>query len=400
MERLLPDWLSGYMAYTKNSEPPDMYKVWVGISVISACLQRKSYLIYEGKLYPNMYVVLVGPSGKCRKGTAIRPGVGLLRGTGVKTSGDAVTRERLIQKLQQATDTYLTEDGSAIVHASMAIISPELTVFIGYQQQELITALTDWFDCADEWSYETKHQGKNDLKSLYVSLLGATTPELIQTTMARDAIGGGLTSRMVFVYEGDKSKAISRPFSDWESRKEIEDALAYDLTQIANVAGVFTVDDHFWNRWDKWYLEQQFESKGNPLFDDVRFAGYMSRRPTHLLKLSMIMNVSRGNDMILTVKDFDRALKLLERTEEKMRYTFSGVGQSTVAALLPRIASLIQSRGDKGINLRDILKTYYFDVGDQDTVLKLVATLEHIGTCRRIVEGNKHMIYYIEGTSL
>ena len=40
-ERKLPDWLDGFMALTENSEPPVLYRKWVGISAIASALQRK-----------------------------------------------------------------------------------------------------------------------------------------------------------------------------------------------------------------------------------------------------------------------------------------------------------------------------------------------------------------------
>src|SRR3990170_8200696 len=74
------DWLSSYLEYTDNTEPPASYHLWTGISVISGVLQRKVWMEWGHELiYPNMYVVLIGPSGRCRKGTAMNIGKGLLK---------------------------------------------------------------------------------------------------------------------------------------------------------------------------------------------------------------------------------------------------------------------------------------------------------------------------------
>jgi len=63
MTRLLSNWLDGYMQYVDDSEPPELYHQWCGISTIASVLQRKCMLnLEQGKtVWPNLYVVLVGP---------------------------------------------------------------------------------------------------------------------------------------------------------------------------------------------------------------------------------------------------------------------------------------------------------------------------------------------------
>ena len=105
-ERHLDDWLEGFLKFTFNSEPPRMFRLWTAISVVAACLQRKCVL-HWGSLdfYPNMYVVLVAPSGKARKGTAMIPGLKLLREMGVKLASNYVTRQALISDLKRSNET-------------------------------------------------------------------------------------------------------------------------------------------------------------------------------------------------------------------------------------------------------------------------------------------------------
>ena len=157
--------------------------------------------------YPNMYVVLVGPSGKCRKGTAMSQGYDFLKEMGTKMAAESTTREALIQALQQSNDTQVDPvTNKMYLHASLTIYSQELTVFLGYNNVALMSDLTDWYDCRSSWTYRTKHQGTDEIIGVYVNLIGATTPELLQTALPRDAIGGGLTARMIFVFETKKPR--------------------------------------------------------------------------------------------------------------------------------------------------------------------------------------------------
>ena len=67
-QRNIPDWIEGYLAYTEDSEPPQLFKEWCAVSVIAAALQRKCKLEWGTTVfYPNLYIVLTAPAGKARK---------------------------------------------------------------------------------------------------------------------------------------------------------------------------------------------------------------------------------------------------------------------------------------------------------------------------------------------
>ena len=148
--RKVQDWIEGFVRVTENTvEAPISYRRWVAISVLAACLRRKCVLNWGYMQYfPNMYIVLVGPSGRCRKGTAMTPGYKLLEKRGIKLAAEAITREALIRELGNTTDTIFHE-GATFFHSSLTIYSQELTVFLGYNNQQLMADLCDWYDCRD-----------------------------------------------------------------------------------------------------------------------------------------------------------------------------------------------------------------------------------------------------------
>lgn len=368
-ERQLDDWLAGFLKFTENTEPPRMFRLWTGISVVAACLQRKCVL-HWGSLdfYPNMYVVLVAPSGKARKGTAMIPGLKMLREMGVKLASNSVTRQALIRDLKLSNETEVDPTTGAMdIHASLTVFSKELTVFLGYQNYELMTDLTDWYDCDDDWIYRTKHEGVDDIRGVWVNLIGATTPDLIQSAMPLNAIGGGLTSRMVFIYEQRKGKIVHTPFYTEEEIK-LQELLLIDLERIRMLKGVYTTTPRFIESWIDWYNG----ADERPPFEDPRFSGYFERRPTHVMKLSMIVNASRGDSMVLDKEDIDRAVEILRQTEVKMRYTFSGVGKSSLANTLSQVMAEVSTK--KEIRYDELLSRFYNDV-DKFGMDKIVETM-------------------------
>lgn len=306
-------------------------------------------------LFPNMYIVLVGPSG-CRKGTAMGPGYTFLRKTGIKLSAEATTREALIGALELSKDTTVAEDGTAYDHSSLTIFSQELTVFLGYNNVQLMSDLCDWFDCRDLWSYKTKHSGSNEVIGVWVNLIGATTPELIASTLPRDAIGGGLTARMIMVYANKKGKIVPIP-NLLPEEIELGEILQADLEKICMMVGEFKITKDFRDLWIEWYTHQSL----NPPFIDHRFTGYVERRGIHVLKLSMICSTSRSNDMIITGKDLMRATELLTTVEPQMPQIFGGVGKMVSADVQYAIMRYIEEHKDRHVTLSELLNRFYQD---------------------------------------
>jgi hypothetical protein len=338
-------------------------------------------------VYPNMYVVLVGPPGRCRKGTAMKIGESFLRELGIKVSSNSITREALIHQLKTSSDTHIDPNKGIYLHSSLTIFSKELTVFLGYNNQQLMADLTDWFDCDDAWEYRTKNMGTDDITGVWVNLIGATTPELLNTTLPKDAIGGGLTSRIVFVYESDKHHTELSPFLTEEEIK-LQQMLLVDLEQISMMQGQFKVTPEYIDKWTSWYAAT--DNSPRP-FDDHRFAGYFERRPTHLWKLSMIMSASRSSEMIINGRDYDRAYNLLVSTERNMPYTFSGYGKNKDAETLNRIMTLIGTR--KEISAAELQRLVYLDA-DTRTLSTIIETLEKMHFIRIKIQGTETTFVY------
>jgi len=349
--------------------------------MIAACMKRKCFLKWEKEIYPNMYIVLVGPAGKCRKGTAMGPGMVFLNQLGIRLSAEATTREALIKALEESKDVIENTNGLMIMHSSLTIFSQELTVFLGYNNVQLMSDLTDWYDCRDKWTYRTKGQGTDEIVGVWVNLIGATTPELVQTTLPKDAIGGGLTSRMIFVYEENKAKVSPIPFLN--SREiELEADLKLDLEEISMMMGEFHPDQGFIDKWIEWYPQQD----ANPPFKELHLQGYNSRRQTHALKLSMILNASRGGDMILTAQDLNRAISTIEEIEVNMAKTFSGYGLGRSSEVMSRIITEIAIC--KQIRFSDLLLRFKNDVDDQGHLIRIVVTLERMKICKVVTDAD------------
>lgn len=388
MARLLKDWLDSFLEYTENSEPPRSFRLWTGISVVAAVLQRKCHLPFGGNdAYPNLYIVLVGPPGS-RKGTAMGYGYDLLNDLGIKLAAEATTREALIRSLRRSTTSSLDANGNLLMHSSLTVFSQELTVFLGYSNIQLMTDLCDWYDCRKRWTYDTKNMGTDEILGVWVNIEGATTPDLLQTTMPKDAVGAGLGSRIIFVYEPRKAKVVHYENLK-QTKRELDLAreLLVDLEQIYMMAGSFQTTQPFLDLMHEWREEHE----AHPPFDDARLIYYNERRPMTVLKLSMIMNASRSEHMILDEEDLVKAVKILEMAEKKMPKAFSGVGKTRLVDVLTKIWSYIAYT--KKVKLSLLAERFHYDA-DKRELAGIIETLKMMKIITFVYEGDDPLIIY------
>lgn len=331
-ERHLTDWISGFMRLTENSEPPKMFRRWTAISAVASALQRKVRLDFGTSLtfYPNLYIILVGPAA-ARKGTAMNFALDILSNiTNIKLSANATSYQALIRRLKETnlTDHDLAT-GKQSYHSSMTIFSKEFTVFLGYQNRELMAALCDWYDCDRRWVYDTISRKKEEIIGVWVNMLGATTPDSIQSSLPVETIGSGLTSRIIFICEEKKEKLVTLPIQT-QAEVELQQMLIEDLGKIALLSGTFGCTKNFIELWN----EYSYKAESNPPFHSKNFAGYCERRRNHLIKLSMVVSASKKSNLVLTSDDLTEAINLLLAAEVKMGLVFKGLGTSDLSGLI------------------------------------------------------------------
>ena len=373
MARNLPDWIDGFMEMTDNSEPPTLFRKWAAISAIASALQRKVRLELGLSLtfYPNLYIVLVGPSAT-GKGTAMKFASDIIEQIPtIRLSAQATSLQALIRRMK---DTNLTdvniETGEQTYHSSLTIFSTEFTVFLGYHNQELIAALCEWYDCHNRWTYETIARKKEEVVGVWVNLFAGTTPDAIQASLPIESIGGGLTSRIIFVVEEKRGKLVIIP-TKTERETQLQQKLVYDLEAINQLSGVMQYTEGFLKIYSDWC---KYADTHRP-FQDKKFDGYCGRRRKHLITLSMVCCASHSDEMIITSADIERAIALLAEVEMKMGKVFKGMGRSGTADLLNDAVTFVTNSQVQDIPLFQFAR--YFE-GDMDKfeMDRVITTME------------------------
>lgn len=384
-ERRLKDWLDAYLEYTQSSEPPTSFHTWCGLAVIAGALQRRVYLQQglERTIYPNLYIILIGPSGRTRKGVALGIAKDLLAqvATVAIAPESSSGREALVVAMKRALNNFPdpSDGGKVKEHCALSAFSEELSVFLGQGDIKLLANLTDWYDSKDSWEYETIGRGKDTLRGVCFNMVGATAPEWIQSMLPKEAIGGGYTARVIFIVEEWK-KHLS-PFHQLTAHEiQLYEDLAYDLNQISLMAGRFEMTDEARQAYVEWYVAEDAKMRSGKMpVEDARFSSYCERRTTHIRKLMMSLSASRSNSMILEKQDFDRAVHILCEAEKKMGKTFGGLGTSKYSDMTETVRNYIQQFG---ITTRSIVLTKFWRDIDAESLSRVESTLSQMGVVK------------------
>lgn len=364
-ERELSDWIGEYLKYAEFTEPPIAYHRWTAVGCIAAALQRRVYMDWGmDRIYPNLYIVLLGPAAQTRKSTALRIGESFIKDVGgIPMIGQDNSPEAVIREIKKSI-TNFADNGHMRLQSAVSCFASELAVFLGRQDVDFQAYLTDWYDCADEWKRTTKTQGIDDITGMCFNLVGAMAPDWIPHVFTPESIGGGFTSRVMFVSEYRKAKTIANP-NKCPPPNGRKDKLLADLERITKMVGAYTMDDEATTFYEQWYEEDDAEMQ-NGVFavPDRTFHTYCGRRATMLRKISMCIAASRRDEQIVHLEDIQEALDMMEDAERRMPGIFASVGRSGAAHQLAAIKRIITVNGS--VKKSILMQTLMHDMSAED----------------------------------
>jgi len=377
-------WLREYLTYTARHEAPDLFHFWVGVAVICGAVRRNIYF-EQGyyRVYPNFYVVLVAPPGACKKSTATNIGVELLGNVpGVNIIREKITPEGLIVNLHENIKLQTKSGGTVLEPSATGFIhAPELAVFLGRQtyNEGIIALLTSLFDCHTKWEYTTRGSGRLTLHNIHITILGATTPDLLTQVIPDSAFGGGFLSRVLFVVRESTDRC--EPFPVIRDPLERERLLA-KLVAMSAVTGQVVQSDAARAWCVEWYSTQRRQAQ-----DDIALSGYYERKQEHLIKLCMVLLLSYGEELVITPEIYQQALNILNYTEMTMADAFTHVQTTAVGRDHERILRQLASAGGR-LRHSELLKRNYGYLS-ADGFRKAIATLREAGLITEIT-GKTH----------
>lgn len=397
MARHLDNWLDGYLRLVENTEPARIFDVWVGYSVIAAALRRKvSFKLGRITYYPNIYVVLVAEPGVARKTQAIKFGVEFLETIpDIRLSADSTTKEALADDIEAAGLDELMPDGTTLRHSSLNIISKEFESFLGQKKENtrMLITLTDLFDSPDTWSSRTRHSGSPQIIRPWVNLLAATTPDSLASSLPASAIGGGLTSRILFVWADKRKRPVAIPFLTKEERI-LKEKLEKDLYQISRISGEYMMTDDCTRKWVDWYNAYDEDESGNRICTGKAFNGWYSRKPTYIIKVAMLRAAAESNDLIIQWRHIETALAEIMQVEQVMGNAFRAMGKSEISAEVGLVLQIIQQH--HWISEKKLMSEVWRDIDSSkfDNVIDTLLKTGKVGRDYKGPNGEKGIWYF------
>ena len=334
---------------------------WTGVSTIAGALRRRVWI--DQKYFqwlPNFYVVLVAPPGIVSKSTTANIGMNLLREVqGIKFGPNVITWQALITSLAKGTESVPDprKFGDFYPMSAVTFCSDELGNLLNPSDKDLVdTLVTLWDGKRGAFEKETKTSGNDKIENPWVNIIGCTTPAWISGSFPEYMIGGGFTSRCVFIYADKKRQLV--PYVDEVVPKDFEERgkrLMEDLSIIAEMFGEFRISNEArdWGR--LWYKEHWLHPPAGLTSD--QFSGYLARKQTHLHKLAMILSASESNDLVIEHRHLSGAHDMASAIEMDMPKVFSRIGQTDITRGSFEIVALVENQ--PGIT-QDLLYKHLF----------------------------------------
>lgn len=340
------DWLSAFIDYASYGEAPRHLYFWSGVSAIAGALKRKVWIDQAYfKWHCNMYIVLVAPPGIVSKSTTAGIAMNLLRQVpGVKFGPDIVTWPALVSAFAEATEGFEFE-GAMHPMSALTLESSEFGNLLNPQDKDMVDLLVAlWDGKPGKFEKKTKHSGSDSIENPWINLIACTTPSWIAGNFPEYMLGGGFTSRCVFVYASEKAKYVAYPGLQVPANlKEQEQKLVEDLSHIATLTGEYKLDKSAIAWGEAWYYRHCTVRSAN--LDDDRFGGYVARKQTHIHKLAMILAASHSEELIITAEHLATAEQMMTDLEPDMQFVFSKIGKSDTALYAERLIWFVHSKG-------------------------------------------------------
>jgi hypothetical protein len=204
-KRFCDDWLKSFIDFAApGTEAPYNALFWTGVSTIAGALRRRVWIdMRHFQWLPNFYIIIVAPPGVITKSTAINIGMNLLRQVpGIRFGPDVVTWQALVESLANSAESVIDHNsGEFHTMACLTIASDEFGMLLNPQDREMIDVLVHlWDGKKGVFKKVTKTSGCDDVQNPWVNIIACTTPAWISGNFPEYLIGGGFTSRCVFVY--------------------------------------------------------------------------------------------------------------------------------------------------------------------------------------------------------
>ena len=352
MARHFDNWLRAYMEYTRDSESPNSFHFWTGVSTIAGALRRRVWIDMRKFTWtPNFYIVLVAPPGITAKTTSIGMGYNLLsRVDGVNFGPESLTWQALAESLSFASEgvKYMDSDGkeSIIAQSAVSVFVGELGTFLSMDDDKFLSFLIRmWEGQVGRFQHKTKTSGSVEIHNPWLNMIGCTTPMWMSQNFHEGMIGGGFVSRCIFIFGETKRLLIPYPDEVINAKEyyALEEKLLDDLREIARLSGPYILTDAARRFGRKWYTDH-WTNRPTHMASE-RYGGYIARKQTHIHKLAVILAAAKREKLLIEEEDLTEAETHISSVEPDMIKVFESIGLANEATHVRELVALVRAKG-------------------------------------------------------
>ncbi len=290
--------LYDYVDYaTQQTDAPQIFHLAVGLSVISAVVGNRIWIMSWGqRIYPSMWNLILAPSGFYRKTTSMRIGIGVLQNVvPMEILASEFTPEALHEKLS--------------CHSTGIVPIWEFGAFLKSLDKEYNSGckelLTELFDCGFRRRQTRKFTG--DITNASVSIIAGSTLSWIVDRITKGDIESGFLCRFIFWPATTKleDKGILT-----EPPLYMLDSLKNRLWKILGVEGEAILNGEVKAIYQEWVKKHEREIDDNQLPQQLH--GFYTRLSTYVLKIALLYELSMSQRKEVTAEAFNYAIRLVE----------------------------------------------------------------------------------------
>jgi len=337
-----------------TTEASDQYHFAVCKTIAGAIMGRSCYLWNGRYLYPNFYSVLIGPTKRSRKTTAMDRGEKLLQDTDplVLILRGLATPEGLISRLQipeaEELDGLPEIEQQRAVSVSehegqrMLVCCNEFASLLRKAKKEsssgLIQTLTDAYDCKDSLDNPTRILPLS-AKKAFVSMIALSTREWLERSLDVDDIYGGFVNRNTF-YLWTRTQPLHNPGKVTESlMNEIKMKLHHVRNEKKGGHTEYTFSDEADNILKEWYEKNYYAEYDHDIVDAAA-----QRIDENVRKLALLYAVLENDvdDLNIHADQLQAAITVGEYWQTTVTQIFSKFGFSKTARAEMKIIELLE----------------------------------------------------------
>jgi len=351
--------IADYIAYARElTDAPVEFHLGAGLTVLAtACGSRVLYPGYGGRTcWPNLYTLLIAPSGLFRKSTAVLLAEELLGEVSPELilTGEQ-SREKFVALLREhPTMLYPISEFSAV----LSLWSRDYAA--GFREM-----ITDLFDNRKEYHRQTLKEGKVTITRPAINILAASTIEWLREKLTEGDLRGGLMGRFICIPAS--YKAADRGLNP-DPSPALKRKLKQFLTGLLQVEKAWVDVRPVLGDYNRWVSEMERGMERHPNPDAV---GFLSRLGAHCLKLAVLFEVSDWGPLPkyeLTSGSLSRAMTLSYWLFEKAaELAETGFVKSKLEHQIQRFLEMARRNG--GIERSQALRLLHISSREFDAIL-------------------------------